>query len=94
MQLELAEEAACEIRSVRVLDAKPVLPEAPTEPWFDVVARWEVIGTVRHWGHGHWRTNRYSARYRVRWDAADGWRIGEVEILEQERLDDGREAAL
>ena len=94
MQLELAEEAACEIRSVRVLDAKPVLPEAPTEPWFDVVARWEVIGTVRHWGHGHWRTNRYSARYRVRWDAADGWRIGEVEILEQARLDDGREAAL
>ncbi len=94
MQLELSEEAACEIRSVRILESLPELPVSPTEPWFDVVARWEVIGTVRHWGHGHWRTNRYSARYRVRWDAADGWRIGSVEILDQERLDDGREAAL
>jgi len=94
MQLEQDEVAACTIRSVRVLEATPVLPAAPDEPAFDVIASWEVIGTVRHWGHGHWRTNRYSARYRVRWDAADGWRIGAVEILGQERVDDGREGAL
>ena len=31
---------------------------------------------------------------RTRWDAADGWRIGAVEILGQERVDDGREGAL
>lgn len=94
MQLEQDEVAACTIRSVRVLEAAPELPPAPREPAFDIVAKWEVIGTVRHWGHGHWRTNRYTARYRVRWDAADGWRIGAVEILGQERVDDGREESL
>jgi hypothetical protein len=94
MQLEQDEVAACKIKSVRILDSNPDLPEDPETPAFDVVARWEVIGTVRHWGHGHWRTNRYSARYRVRWEEEDGWRIGAVEILGQERVDDGRESAL
>lgn len=94
MKLEYSEDATCTIRSVRTLDASPEMAGAPIEPAFDVVARWEVIGTVRHWGHGHWRTNRYQARYRVRWSEADGWRIGAVEVLEQERLDDGREVAL
>jgi hypothetical protein len=94
MQLEQDEVAACQIRAVRILEGTVELPPAPAEPAFDVVARWEVIGTVRHWGHGHWRTNRYSARYRVRWAPADGWRIGAVEILGQERVDDGRESAL
>ena len=94
MELEFAETLRCEIRSVKVLETIPELPESPTEAAFDVVAGWEVIGTVRHWGHGHWRTNRYSARYRVRWAEEDGWRIGAVEVLDQERLDDGREVAL
>ena len=94
MELEFADKLRCEIRSVKPLESTPELPENPTEAAFDVVARWEVIGTVRHWGHGHWRTNRYSARYRVRWAEEDGWRIGAVEVLDQERLDDGREVAL
>lgn len=94
MQLELDEEAGAEIRSVRILEAKPEIPPSPEEPAFGVVARWEVIGTVRHWGHGHWRTNVYTARYRVRWAAEDGWRIDRVEILDQRRVDDGREVAL
>ena len=94
MQLELDEEAACRIRAVRVLELETERDPAPVDPAFDVVARWEVIGTVHHWGHGHWRTNRYHARYRVRWAPKDGWRIGAVEILGQERTDDGRESAL
>ena len=94
MQLEQDEVAACQIRAVRILEGTVELPPSPAEPAYDVVARWEVIGTVRHWGHGHWRTNRYSARYRVRWAPTDGWRIGAVEILGQERVDDGRESAL
>ncbi len=94
MQLEQDEVAACKIRSVRILEAEAELPAAPQVPAYDVVARWEVVGTVRHWGHGHWRTNRYSARYHVRWAPEDGWRIGAVEILDQQRVDDGREAAM
>ena len=94
MQLEQDEVASCKIRSVRILEAEPDLPAAPREPAYEVAAQWEVIGTVRHWGHGHWRTNRYSAHYRIRWAPEDGWRIGGVTIDGQERVDDGREAAL
>ncbi len=94
MQLELeTEEIACTIRSVRLLETTPEFPEAPAEARFSVLARWQVIGTVRHWGHGHWRTNGYEARYEVRWSETDGWRIASVEILGQDRVDDGRETA-
>ena len=94
MQLELeTEEIACTIRSVRLLETTPEFPEAPKKARFSVLARWQVIGTVRHWGHGHWRTNGYEARYQVRWSETDGWRIASVEILGQDRVDDGRETA-
>lgn len=53
---------------------------------FNVLARWQVDGVVNHFGHSHWRTNEYLARFAVaRSDA--GWRISAHEILDQQRLD-------
>ena len=55
---------------------------------FQVVTRWQVDGAVFHWGHSHWRTNEYRARYTVG-ATDDGWRILEDEVLEQRRVDAG-----
>ena len=89
--MRLEEDAVCEVRAVRPTETIVEIPDNPTEPVFSVRSRWQVIGTVRHWGHGHWRTNLYSARYRVRWIEGTGWRIDKVEILDQRRIDDGTE---
>lgn len=56
-------------------------------PVFAVRARWQVDGTVAHWGHRHTRTNEYQARYVVAATPA-GWRIIAQELLEERRLDD------
>lgn len=89
--MRLEEDAVCEVRAVRPTETVVELPEDPTEPVFSVRSRWQVIGTVSHWGHGHWRTNLYSARYQVRWIEGTGWRIDGVDILDQRRIDDGTE---
>jgi hypothetical protein len=71
------------IESVGLLDAG----DAPS---FLVRCRFEVDGRVTHWGHAHDRTNGYLARYTVV-ARGDGWRIADVEVLEQTRLDVGDE---
>lgn len=53
---------------------------------FTVQARWQVDGVVNHFGHSHWRTNEYLARFGVV-ETQDGWRIASHEPLEQHRLD-------
>ncbi len=52
---------------------------------FHLTARWEVLGTVYHWGHSHSRLNQYLAEYTVI-DTEDGWRIAGNRILEQQRI--------
>jgi hypothetical protein len=52
---------------------------------FQVTARWKVLGVVSHWGHSHSRLHNYPAEYTVI-DTADGWRIADNRILEQERI--------
>ena len=48
-------------------------------------AVWIVGGTVTHFGHRHYRRNRYDAR--VRLVPVDGiWKIDSVEVHEEERL--------
>ena len=64
-----------------VLESAGLHPEKGV-PSFHVVARWQVDGSVFHWGHEHHRTNEYAARYEVVQTAA-GWRIGDQQVLEQ-----------
>lgn len=59
---------------------------APAAASFLVRCRFEVDGRVTHWGHAHDRTNGYLARYTVV-ARGDGWRIADVEVIEQTRLD-------
>jgi hypothetical protein len=52
---------------------------------FQVVSRWNVSGSVGHWGHIHQRRNAYHARLEI--SELDGvWKLTGLEILEEERL--------
>ncbi len=53
---------------------------------FTARAVWRVRGSVGHWGHVHQRQNAYRAALHIA--PIDGrWRLTEVEILEEERVD-------
>ncbi len=52
---------------------------------FSVRGEWTVGGMVTHFGHRHFRQNRYDARVGI--EPVDGtWKIRSIEVLEQERL--------
>ncbi|MCB9845193.1 MAG: hypothetical protein H6811_04305 [Phycisphaeraceae bacterium] len=84
--------AVSRVQEVRLVDAS--LESARADPAagsvsFDVDARWQVDGVVYHYGHSHWRTNEYRARYTVE-QSKSGWRIGATTVLEQFRVAAGQ----
>jgi hypothetical protein len=62
-------------------------PHARYEGVFRIHAG-SINGAVFHWGHSHWWTNEYRARYHVASTDA-GWRIVADEMLEEKRVDAG-----
>ena len=47
--------------------------------------RWNVSGSVGHWGHVHTRTNQYEAELSI--EPVDGaWKLTNLTILQEERL--------
>ncbi|MAG94879.1 MAG: hypothetical protein CMJ48_14220 [Planctomycetaceae bacterium] len=47
--------------------------------------RWNVRGTVEHWGHIHARTNQYEALFTV--EPREGsWKITNMELLDEQRV--------
>jgi hypothetical protein len=56
------------------------------ETGFVAKCTWRVSGSVLHWGHVHSRANQYAARFVVK--AVEGaWKIAELELLEEIRID-------
>ena len=47
--------------------------------------RWNVAGTVEHWGHIHQRTNQYEAELTVR-PVEGAWKITGLELLQEKRV--------
>jgi len=47
--------------------------------------RWNVSGTVEHWGHIHERTNQYEALFVVE-PVASVWKITELLLLDEQRV--------
>ncbi|MEE9393285.1 MAG: hypothetical protein V3W41_12345, partial [Planctomycetota bacterium] len=80
--------AVSRIQSVDMIELKD---EAQSEAQakgriaFAVVAKWRVKGRVFHWGHTHWRTNEYQARYVVA-QKGEAWKIIESKVLGQRRI--------
>jgi len=82
LELEERGGAVARVEAVEVTDVHGIEPQADG---FAVSATWVVGGMVTHFGHRHFRQNRYNARVGIA--AVDGtWKIRTIEVLEQERV--------
>ena len=82
--LELANQggARVKVKDIEVLES--VLVDANGES-LTVDSKWQVSGSVGHWGHVHQRRNGYHAMLEI--NEIDGaWKLTGLEILEEERL--------
>jgi len=52
---------------------------------FSYYCRWQVEGTVEHWGHIHTRLNEYEATFLVE-PRHDQWKITRLEVLNEKRV--------
>ena len=74
--------AQVKVKDIEMLETKVL--ESATDR-FTVEARWNVFGSVGHWGHVHQRTNAYHANITVA-DVDGAWKLTGLEILQEERL--------
>jgi hypothetical protein len=82
--LELANQggARVKVKDIEVLDA--VLVETNGDS-LTVDSKWNVSGSVGHWGHVHQRRNGYHAMLEIS-EMGGVWKLTGLEILEEERL--------
>jgi hypothetical protein len=82
--LELANQggARVKVKDIEVLDTKLLSRAGQT---FNVEGRWNVAGSVGHWGHVHQRSNAYHALLEIS-EVNGAWKLTGLEILEEERL--------
>ena len=83
LEMEERGGARARVEAVEVSEVSSVEPES--DGGFEAVATWQVGGTVTHFGHRHFRQNRYNARVRVV-PVDDLWKIRAIEVLQEERL--------
>jgi len=82
LEIEERGGARARVEAVEILEARDIVSD---DRGFGVRAIWTVGGMVTHFGHRHFRQNRYDASIGI--VPADGtWKIRSVEVLEQERL--------
>jgi hypothetical protein len=75
--------ARARVEAVEVLEVDSVEPGGPGG--FAADAAWTVGGTVTHFGHRHFRQNRYDARVLV--VPVEGhWKIRSIEVYDETRL--------
>jgi len=83
LELEERGGARARVDAVEVQDVRDVQPR--DDGGFEAEASWTVGGSVTHFGHRHFRQNRYDTRVTV--VPVEGtWKIRSIEILEQERI--------
>ena len=83
LEMEERGGARARVEAVEVIGVSEVLPEP--DGGFDAEASWSVGGTVTHFGHRHFRQNRYQARAVV--VPVDGfWKIRSIDIIDEERI--------
>jgi hypothetical protein len=83
LELENRGGARARVNDVEIISVNSVKSD-PAEG-FRVTATWKVSGSVSHFGHTHYRQNRYSA---VIWLVVvnNTWKIKEIELLDEKRL--------
>ncbi len=83
LDLEERGGARARVVAVDVLEVDTVEPGS--DGGFTARADWTVGGTVTHFGHRHFRQNRYDARLTVVPDQ-DTWKIRLLEVLNEKRM--------
>ena len=82
MELEERGGARASVDNVEVLEIREIVP---VENGFKMNASWVVSGSVSHFGHIHYRKNRYDAWVYVIPDSK-AWKISGMEVQEKERI--------
>ena len=81
MEIENQGGARARVKSVEVLSVEPAGRDATYR------CIWIAGGSVGHWGHVHYRRNRYEAMLTI--EPSNGvWKLAGMELLEERRLDD------
>ena len=77
--------AQARVKSVEILEVDVnQLDDHPLGRLFH--AKWTATGTVGHWGHIHLRKNQYAANITVE-PVDEAWKITDLELLEEKRID-------
>ena len=74
--------AKVKVKNIEVLETRLLNSESNA---LKIEARWNVSGSVGHWGHIHQRTNAYHANVTIQ-DIDGTWKLNGLEILQEERL--------
>lgn len=83
LEMEERGGARARVEAVEVQEIRAVA--AGGEGGFETDAVWVVGGTVTHFGHRHFRQNRYDARVSLV-PVDDTWKIHRIELYDEERL--------
>ena len=73
--------AIANVQEVRIESIKPVLDNPES-----LDCKWNVTGTVEHWGHIHTRENQYSARIKLDVSEKGRGRISKFEVTNEKRV--------
>jgi hypothetical protein len=52
---------------------------------FTILATWDVYGSVRHWGHTHYRCNAYTAWLTII-PTEKYWKIADLQLMDEQRV--------
>jgi hypothetical protein len=85
LEMEERGGAQARVETVEVLQAGEIEAGESGSSGFSVRATWTVGGMVTHFGHRHFRQNRYDARIGIVPESGT-WKIQSIEVLEQERV--------
>ncbi|MEZ4473999.1 MAG: hypothetical protein R3F60_25070 [bacterium] len=77
--------AVARVDDVILGDTELLPPPDPDAAAFQLRARWQVVGTVEHWGHAHQRTNAHQAVFTID-RRPGGWRITAMTPERQDRV--------
>ncbi|MEZ6105615.1 MAG: hypothetical protein R3B96_05730 [Pirellulaceae bacterium] len=81
------------VEQVEIVELKPQVDsgaargvEVPPEPGFLAKCRWNVSGTIEHWGHVHRRVNQYEAIFAVERIEGD-WKLTRMALTDTVALE-------
>jgi len=83
LEMEERGGARARVEAVEVINVDSIEPDSPSG--FSARVIWTVGGTVTHFGHRHFRQNRYDARVSLVPDN-DIWKIRGIEVFDEERV--------